>query len=434
MEAMQKIALALYRSGWRLAIPLLRRNSRLKDGFTERLLSLSPPKAADVWIQAASAGEAYLALSLVEEMGGKRNLRFLVTTNTRQGKQILEKEGEKGLDGSDGRNLRTAFFPFDHPLLMDAAVRAIDPRAVVLLETELWPGLLSALKSRGCPVIMVNARMTQKSFRRYRLLGRMWQDLSPERILAVSQADAKRYEKLFASNAVSVMPNIKFDRIGTGPAQASTIKSASPLLPSPDTPFLVLGSVRQEEEADVEKMLRELLNRLPGLVIGLFPRHMHRLSAWRDRLGQADVRGRRLSWHFRSDLPGGRRKPGTVILWDRFGELAAAYAEADAVFVGGSLAPLGGQNFLEPLMHGVVPVIGPSWENFSWAGEALFARGLVRRVKNWQEASEVIHRQIEFPSPREAVKTEAADYIRRHQGGTDQASRTILSMLDANPR
>jgi 3-deoxy-D-manno-octulosonic-acid transferase len=147
---------------------------------------------------------------------------------------------------------------------------------------------------------------------------------------------------------------------------------------------------------------------------------MHRVSQWGQILNQSGAK-----WVLRSRLTGAPAEKGTVILWDKFGELNQAYALSCAVFVGGSLAPLGGQNFLEPLIYGIQPVIGPYWDNFAWVGEEIISQGMVKRVKDWQSVASELIRQIQHPTPKEGVRETAALYINDRKGGTEQACRLI---------
>ncbi len=120
---------------------------------------------------------------------------------------------------------------------------------------------------------------------------------------------------------------------------------------------------------------------------------------------------------------------GAVILWDAVGELAPAYAHARAAFVGGSLAPLGGQNFLEALICGVIPVIGPSWEDFRWVGKALFESGLARIGEDWRAVAAHLIRDLNDPPSRDGVKARARAYFSGRRGGAAAACRTIVSAL-----
>ena len=120
---------------------------------------------------------------------------------------------------------------------------------------------------------------------------------------------------------------------------------------------------------------------------------------------------------------------GQVVLWDVFGELNIAYQCASAAFVGGSLAPLGGQNFLEPLVVGLKPVIGPHWQNFSWIGSQIVDQGLVHQADSWQDVASFLADDIARPEDKGIVKQKAAAYIRHRQGGTQRACELIMKYL-----
>ena len=116
---------------------------------------------------------------------------------------------------------------------------------------------------------------------------------------------------------------------------------------------------------------------------------------------------------------------GTVILWDTFGELSQAYEISKAAFVGGSLAPLGGQNFLEAVTCGVIPVIGPSWENFAWVGSEIINQGLVKVAADWEEVTDALSKGIINSPPHETIRKSAFEYLKDRQGGTEIACRLI---------
>ncbi len=415
-----KLAVKLYDTAWKSILPALRLSSRLKEGYEERRLDLALP-AADLWIQAASAGEAYLARAIVSCLNTDSDLRVLVTTNTRQGMDILEKAAPGISSKTHGITLFPGWFPFDRPAVMEKAVCQVNPKLVVLLETEIWPGLLYALKTRNIPACIINGRITSKSLYCYRKGSRLLRLLRPDAVHAVSSADAARFAEIFGKDIVFEMPNIKFDRLPA--AQKPEQETALSWLLPKDSRFLVLGSIRQQEEERIINLIRHVQAHHPAVITGLFPRHMHRLDYWKSALSQMGV-----SWELRSRLKA-RAKPSQIILWDTFGELSRAYASADAVFVGGSLATLGGQNFLEPLIYGNQPVIGPSWENFSWVGESIFGQGLVLRENNWQAASERLAEQLHNPADREEIRKKAMDYIRARQGGLRKTCRLIEKYL-----
>ncbi|MCF8026215.1 MAG: 3-deoxy-D-manno-octulosonic acid transferase [Desulfobacteraceae bacterium] len=415
-----KIAVKIYDAAWGGIIPALRLSSRLKDGYAGRCLAADPP-AADLWIQAASGGEAYLAWSLLSTLKPRQPVRALVTTNTRQGMDILEKAAADIDSSGSAITLIPGWFPFDRPSLTEKAVRKINPKLVVLLETEIWPGLLYALKVSNVPAWIINGRITEKSFSLYRRGRNLLSMLRPEGVLAVSAADAAWFARLFGENIVFEMPNMKFDRLSTT-GSSDQGRSLSLILGS-EAKFLVLGSIRKQEEKRIKKLIRQVHSYHPDIITGLFPRHMHRLDYWKRELTRMG-----LAWTLRSDLKP-PAKAGSVILWDKFGELSEAYWEADAVFVGGSIAPLGGQNFLEPLICGCRPVIGPYWENFYWVGETIFHHGLVLKENNWQSAAQRLIEQLHKPEDKKEIREKAIGYIQARQGGTKKACQIIEKRL-----
>jgi 3-deoxy-D-manno-octulosonic-acid transferase len=219
------------------------------------------------------------------------------------------------------------------------------------------------------------------------------------------------------------MPNIKFDRLG-----AATDRETQPpheiknLLP-PEAPLVTLGSIRRREEAPVGKIIQAVMDAHKHSIIAVFPRHQHRIRRWQESLNRSQMR-----WFLRSSIQS-PVPPGSIILWDTFGELSDAYGLSTAAFVGGSLAPLGGQNFLEALVSGVVPIIGPSWENFAWVGTDILHSGLLKVAGDWRAVADLIGKDIDNPTPHAKVAAQAVQYLKDRQGGTEMACRQIVEML-----
>ena len=416
-----QIALRIYQLGWCLAIPFLRRNHRLQHGFDQRVLR-ETPATADLWVQAASVGESFLAWEIIKKLEPTKPIRVLLTTYTSQGMEILEKARNEAMQQNRKFTIHTAYFPFDHPKLMKKAVAAIQPKVMLLLESELWPGLLQACKQQQVKILVANGRMTAKSLSKYRIWPALWRHLRPDRILAISTDDAARFAALFGQDNVATVPNIKFDRITDQGAPTAADNPLAPLFP-PDSNLIVLGSVRQKEEADIMKLTCAVREKNRQIIIALFPRHMHRLKNWGKMLEKHGC-----PWQLRSRTTGPVRH-GSIILWDTMGEMLFAYQLAGAAFVGGSLAPLGGQNFLEPLTCGLKPVIGPHWSHFSWIGQEIIDQQLVFQAKNWQEAADLLLQNADNPPPRGQIRQEIIAYVKSRGGGTEKTCATINSLL-----
>ncbi len=417
--------MGVYGIAWRILSPVLRRRNRLAEGWDQRWLHPPLPRAA-LWLQAASAGEAYLAREIIDALNPSAAIRVLVTTNTRQGLDILSQPLANHHAPSPDISISARYFPFDHPELMASAVTAVRPRLIGLLETELWPGLLAACRATGTPTVMINGRINPSSLRGYRVWPALWKTIAPSRILAISSSDAHRFSCLFPKTSISVMNNIKFDQWArqVGKIDADPLKRYF----KPDRPLAVFGSIRQEEENAVQQMVARVRSRVPEAVVAIFPRHMRRLESWRNYL-----KHHHFPWCDRSHLDG-IASPGHIILWDTFGELRDAYQLATSAFVGGSLAPLGGQNFLEPLGCGVTPVIGPSWHNFAWVGEQIFKDKLVYRATGWESAADYIVGILKNPVSRTDIFERVGQYAGRYTGGTRQACQVIESYLNPGKR
>lgn len=476
MKILHNLVLGAYGGLWRAAAPFLRRHKRLGEGFADRLAPEGWPfataeeaaPALRLWIQAASGGEAWLAHSLLpalarafaarHDASSPPAMRFLCTTFTRQGHEVLEKLASASDVPWGSGTILPRYFPLDRPALMRRALRGFGPQAVILLETELWPGLLSAAREAGTPVLVLNGRMTEKSLSAYRLTASFWRALAPQTVLAISEADARRFSALFGSACdIGVMSNIKFDRVAEGLKQRlpETSRASDGSLRAavgcPEhTLLVVLASVREEEEDMLVPVLAALQGReVDGapLMLAVSPRHMHRVAAWKEKLGAFGIAFRLRSAGAEQGASV-RGAPPPVCLWDTFGELQALYGMADAVFVGGSLAPLGGQNFLEPLEQGVCPLVGPHVENFLWVGEDLFRRGLAVRLSG----SDALHdgllaslreRRALLPAcdaPDEAwrsartragqsVRERFAGWLEPYTGGSAQATAAVSGAL-----
>ena len=420
---------------WRLARPFLARQKRLKDDFSLRMVpeGWKPPFTADIWIQAASGGEAFLVRQLLDALQDlvgdtpQQRLRILCTSCTRQGLDVMETACKYGETAWPGLETAVRVFPLDEPDIIQRARDYVSPKVVTLLETELWPGLMAACAEQGIPLVTVNGRMTEKSYSGYRWFASLWKKIAPARVLAMAEADASRFASLFGAERVSVMPNMKFDGVPCDLPAPATASLVTQLLP-PGLPVILLASVREEEEPLLAPVLAYVREHAPEAVLVVAPRHMERGSAWKNLLestfGPQYVVSVSALEQSTSPVP-----PGTAVLWDRFGQLQALYGRADAVFVGGSLAPLGGQNFLEAAGQGRVPIIGPHWKNFAWVGDAFFDSGLGVQVPDAVALGPALLSHLHATPDREELRCKVAAYIDPRRGGTRQAAEAVLTML-----
>ncbi|MFH0782504.1 MAG: glycosyltransferase N-terminal domain-containing protein [Pseudomonadota bacterium] len=421
---MINLILPLYNLAWSAALPFLRRSPRVTLGWTQRTLEDSPDGPFDLWIQAASGGESMLTNMVLENLAttlprGKK-LRILATSGTKQGIDSLQK-GRNALPPDGVLEVSIAYFPFDAPHLMQKAFARFAPKLAVIVETELWPGFLILAHRNKVPVFLINGRMSDKSHRTYGYFRRFFRKFGPEKVWAISPLDGDRFAQVVGPERVELMNNIKFDRIEPKNDFPTNTPIAA-LLPIA-SPFVLLGSVRREEEEIILQTISDVLARRSDITIGLFPKHIERANHWLDMLHAVGIAAVK-----RSQIVA-RRHPGTVIVWDVFGELAGAYALAAATFVGGSLVNLGGQNFLEPLVFGLKPIIGPYWRNFAWVGREIVTSGLVREVADGPELTAALFAAIDGGGKRTDVMNEVSRFFLPRKGGTEHISRQITNKL-----
>jgi 3-deoxy-D-manno-octulosonic-acid transferase len=402
----------MYRLLWFCATPLLLRLPRLKEGAAERTLQEVNFSKVDLWIHAASIGEAYIAIQILKSFAGEQKLDILVTTNTSQGRDILENNLEE-----QRHNVTITYMIFDNPALVKKAVKIADPKLLVLIELEIWPALMAEMKRQEIQIMIVNGRMTEKSFKRYKKVAFLWQMLKPDTILAISEEDKARLQTLFQQKNTHQVTNIKFDQMEKCTISERTVTGNK---------SLILASIRKEEESEVLYIITKLLELFPNLHIDLFPRHLHRVKSW-----EALLSGANISYALKTVSP--KNISQAVLIWDVFGELINAYQRSDAAFVGGSLAPLGGQNFIEAFMNGVIPVTGPSVSDFLWTGEEVFQNGLVKKGNTKEEVLQLLVVMLKSPTDKALIQQKADKYIHSKQGGSRKTCKYIVDSLHNLP-
>lgn len=390
-----RLLFTIYRFLWFCILPLLRLAPRLKVGWSERCLKVLPFAKVDIWIHAASVGEAYIARELLANFSRDKTFDILITTNTLQGRDVLERNPH-----NHGHQITISYMVFDSPALIKKAVAIADPKILVLIELEIWPALMAEIKRKQKQIIIVNGRMTKRSFKGYNRIPSLWRTLKPQQILAISVGDKSRLKRLFEVEECHQVPNIKFDRI-----PKCLISNTS----STKSKRLILASIRKQEEAKVIQIITGVLQLFPDIQIDLFPRHQYRVAHWQKHLLQQGI-----SFTLKS-APS--KTVSSVCICDTFGELINAYQDADAAFVGGSLAPLGGQNFIESFMNGTIAITGPWISDFLWVGDEVFSSDLVRRGRDTKEVLQLLIDLLNNPVQKEIIQEKANRYIEGKRGG-----------------
>jgi len=426
----------LYRALWRMAYPFLKRSARLSDGWEERIVDPNwlgdefPPDAdgrrIDVWLQAASGGEARLAEAICGRFDPSIPLRLVIATWTPQGRDIASSALEALKRTHPLLRAATRFTPLDNPDCVSRALDEAAPRVVALLETELWPGLMAACRERDIPVIVLNGRLNRSTMRFKNFFPSLCSHIAPQKVLAVSPEDRGRYASMFRCRA-ETMHNIKFD---LSRHSLETPPPPHPLASCFPRPVFLFASVRHGEYRQFPRDFHKILDGEKGTLI-IAPRHMQSTVGWFEMVTDLGFRAVRAS----SLHEGEALAPGTAVVWDRFGDLPQLYALASAAFVGGTISQ-GGQNFLEPLSAGIEPFIGPSVENFAWAltkepdgTPSLEAEDLIHMIRNPRDVMDAMLAYAAQPPSRESVRERYRSWLSGHIGGAAAAAREIEGFL-----
>ena len=335
------------------------RHGKYVAGFKERLGNVKPilnPTTPLIWIHAVSVGEAQAARPLVRELKARfPDIALAISTTTKTGQELAR-------DIFKDDAVSVFYFPFDWRWTVRRVLKAIRPTAVVVLETELWPGFLRECQSQNIPVAIVNGRLSGQSFRRYRIVKRFISRVLNCVTLAVMQtdADADRLIKLgMKPDNVRVSGSLKFDA-GLLPATTSATNYFTERFAlDSGAPIILAASTHPPEERIILESFKQILSKLPDARLLIAPRHPERFN---DVATLIELSG--LSYSRRTKPEVVADTSNKVILLDSIGELQSVYSLATIVFVGGSIARTGGHNILEPAAEGACVVTGGYTHNF----------------------------------------------------------------------
>lgn len=408
-----------------------------------------------IWLHAVSVGEVLAAVPLARLLREKYRAKRLVISTTTATGQAVAQERMKFADA-------IFYFPLDWCGPVRRALHIVRPELVIIFETEIWPNFLRETRRAGVPVVFVNGRISGRSFKRFSrtlhlsaglLRGFLRSVLNNATFyLMQSEEDRTRLVSLGArADRVVVGGNMKYDA-----AMPIAVASATPLVDwlaaeiaqSRRGPVLVAGSVIAGEETAVLEALAVVSRQWPDALLIMAPRKPERFDAAAtliEHAGRRVVRRSGLSLSLdgsENGTPNGTHdsgargalartpgEPGSILLLDTIGELAALYALADAVFIGGSLEPAGGHNPLEPATFGKVPVFGRSMDNFRDIAAAFLAADAAMEVRSGLDLGEVWSALLSDDARRERMGQAARELVQRHQGATTVALKHIANLL-----
>jgi 3-deoxy-D-manno-octulosonic-acid transferase len=410
----------LYRLALLIAAPLIplrllwrgRRERGYLQHWPERLGSGAAPAGA-LWIHAVSVGEMRAAQPLIAALRAAHpDVPVLLTCMTPTGRATAE-----SLYGSFAT---IVYLPYDYARLTRRFLRRARPRVGILMETELWPNLIHAAARANVPLVLANARLSERSARGYARLPALTR-VCLQKIAVVaaqSEADAARLLKLGAPS-VHVTGNLKFD---IAPPPDLLDHGAAWKAKWGPRPVLLAASTREGEEAPLLQAFAETAP--PEVLLVLVPRHPQRFD---EVAGMIEAAG--LAYQRRSTLDGALRPDTRVLLGDSLGELFAYYAACDVAFVGGSLAPLGGQNLIEAASVGRPVLVGPHTFNFEEATRLAIEAGAALRVS---DAGELIGHALKLLNDtlmRARMGAAGLAFAARHRGAAARVEGLVSPLL-----
>lgn len=436
---------ALYSAVLHLAQPLLRakltRRGAEEPGYLEAVEErfgqyAAPAGEGYIWIHAVSLGETRAAAVLVAQLRERLGpaMRLLLTHGTATGRA----EGAKLLREGDVQ----VWQPWDTPQAVGRFLAHFRPRLGLLMETEIWPNLAAACAAAGLPLVLANARLSEKSLRQARRLS--WLSRPAYQALAAvwaqTEADAARLRALGAP-VRGVFGNLKFDAA----LDAALITRGRAWRARAARPVLMFASSREGEEAALLRILQTLAERAAAgratseverlerdvqwLLVPRHPQRFDEVAALIARHGFAVVR--RSAWDAAGPPAVHAEAPATIWLGDSLGEMAMYYGLSDAALLGGSFLPLGGQNLIEAAACACPVVMGPSTFNFAEAAELAQAAGAAKRVASLEEAVGASLAIACEPGVQQAMAQQAEQFARTHRGAVHRTVDAVVALLQA---
>ncbi|MGD9014663.1 MAG: 3-deoxy-D-manno-octulosonic acid transferase [Candidatus Omnitrophota bacterium] len=415
-------------------LPYFLLRKKVHQGFTQRLGFLPTALRLDrpVWIHAVSVGEAKVAGILAKQLRqAYPQKRFIFSTITTTGNRIVHsfKQPKDFL----------FYLPLDLSFITRMVITKLKPCVCIIVETEIWPNLIYQLSKMHVPTILVNARISDRSFLGYRVIKPLIKPLLNRLQLFCVQSlqDARRLSVLgVASDKLKITGNMKYDIIDFKRNDADYRLRLG--LNKTDQLFVV-GSTHPGEEEIILEVYKRLINEFPRLRLLIAPRHPERrpqIESLIEKLGFRVIRVSELSIPVakNKDMPPGSApavnscaKP--VFLLDTIGELLSFYAIADIVFVGGSLINKGGHNILEPAYLSRPILFGPHMFNFRAMSDLFLSRQAARMVDGGEELCQTVRSLLNNPSELEAIGSRARQLVLENQGATKRNVELIKTFL-----
>ena len=414
--------LLCYRT-WRYGKPL----TGVRQRFGRLPIAINPHRTASIWIHAVSVGEVLASRPLIRALRtAYPDHRLLMSTTTTTGQGVAQQLGAE---------LDAVFYaPFDFTPVVTLALEQVVPELLIVIDTEIWPNLFRACRKRGVRTMLVNGRLSDRSYRRYRLvrffMRKVFADV--DHVCAQTPNWAQRYVDIGANRSrVTVTGSVKFDALSPSLADATPHMTDDVLdcfgFAKKRLVFIAASTLRGEEE-HVLRVFTRIREVATDALLIIAPRHPERFD---EVHAMAEADGYRVQ--VRSKLCG-QDSDVPIVLLDTIGELASLFQIASIVFVGGSLVPAGGHNFLEPAVFGKAIVVGPHMDNFAEITSEFVAKQAVVQVCNDRELEVVLVDLIRDVGKRERLGSAARDLVKSCRGATKRTMTIAADLLASDVR
>lgn len=401
---------------------------RYREGWLQKLLGCVPRSVTQeigdkpvVWLHGVSVGEVQLLKPLLEQLRQRNSgICFVVSTTTQSGMDLAKKLYPSEL---------LFYFPFDFTWAVSRAIARIQPRMIVLGELELWPNLIDVAKKRNVPIAVVNARLSERSFRGYQRFS--WLTRAMFGKLKLVAAQDRSYADRFIrcgvpADRVHVTGSTKFDNV-TFDAQCEQVARLRTLVGlDPSQTVWIVGSTQSPEESVATKAFCELRGSHPNLRLIVVPRHPERFDEVYRELRELGVEPLRRS----SIQANVSAKDWHVLLVDTVGELRWWWGLADIAIVGGSFGARGGQNMIEPAAYGANVAFGPNTSNFRDIVEILLDGGGAARIDSLGQILPWMREQLEQPELGKCRGQKARDLVKQNQGALAKTVQALQCIVD----
>ncbi|HVU09415.1 MAG TPA: 3-deoxy-D-manno-octulosonic acid transferase [Verrucomicrobiae bacterium] len=375
-----------------------------------------------IWLHAVSVGEVNLCLQLIRALEPRLpSMKIVVSTTTTTGMAELRRRLPA--------QVTKIYYPIDSRKAVARALAIVHPKAIVLVEAEIWPNFIWRARKLGKPLFLVNARMSDRSFPRYKKFGFLFRQLfaSFSGVGAQNEKDAARLREIGCRpETIRVVGNLKFDAAAKPDERKAFDVNAllRQLGVPPDAPILVAGSTHDGEEKILADIVKRLRARFPKLFLILVPRHFERCKDVAQQL-----RSRGVKFIYRSEIPPDTRlREGEVecLLVNTTGELKFFYKCATLAFVGKSLTAVGGQNPIEPAALGKAIVFGPNMQNFADVTRCFLSENAAIQVSDAVELEKTLMELLSNEPRRKELGDNALKVVRQNLGAVDRTVEMIL--------